>query len=48
VRYRAEARTIAQRTRIASELGDILKKLAVSIPKQLLAVSEPAADPPTP
>jgi hypothetical protein len=48
VRYRAEARTIAQRTRIRGELGDILKKLAVSIPKQLLAVSEPAADPPTP
>ena len=37
--YRTEARTIVQRTRIRSELGDILKKLAVAIPKQLLAVS---------
>jgi transposase len=45
VRYRTEARTIVQRTRIRSELGGILKKLAVSIPKQLLAVSEPAPEP---
>jgi hypothetical protein len=45
VRYRTEARAIVQRTRIRSELGDILKKLAVSIPKKLLAVSEPAANP---
>jgi transposase len=46
VRYRTEARTIVQRTRIRGELGDILKKLTVSIPKQLLAVSEPTAEPP--
>jgi Transposase DDE domain len=46
VRYRTEPRTIVQRTRIPSELGDILKKLLVSIPKQLLAVFEPVADPP--
>jgi hypothetical protein len=45
VRYRTEARTIVQRTRIRGELGDILKKLTVSIPKQLLAVSEPTAEP---
>jgi hypothetical protein len=45
VRYRTEARAIVQRTRIRSELSDILKKLAVSIPKKLLAVSEPAANP---
>jgi hypothetical protein len=45
VRYRTEARTIVQRTRIGSELGDVLKKLAVSIPKQLLAVSEPVPEP---
>ena len=45
VRYRTEARTIVQRTRIRSELGDVLKKLAVSIPKQLLAVSEPVSEP---
>jgi hypothetical protein len=46
VRYRTEARTIVQRTRIRSELGDLLNKLAVSVPKQPLAVSEPAAEPP--
>ena len=46
VRYRTEARTIVQRTRIASELGDILKKLAVSTPKQLLAVAEPVTERP--
>jgi transposase len=43
VRYRTEARTIVQRTRIRGELGDILKKLSISIPKQLLAVSDQAA-----
>jgi transposase len=46
VRYRTEARTMVQRTRIRSDLGELLKKLAVSIPKQLLAVSEPAAGAP--
>jgi hypothetical protein len=42
VRYRTEARTIVQRTRIGTELAEILKKLGVSTPKQLLAVTEPA------
>jgi Transposase DDE domain len=39
--YRTEARTIVQRTRIGPELAETLKKLAISRPKQLLAVSEP-------
>jgi Transposase DDE domain len=42
VRYRAESRTIVQRTKIAPELGDLLKKLGISRPKQLLAVSDTA------
>ena len=42
VRYRTESRTIVQRTKIAPELGDLLKKLGISRPKQLLAVSETA------
>jgi len=41
VRYRAGGRTIVQRTKIADSLGDILKKLGVSIPKQVLSISEP-------
>ena len=41
VRYRTEARTIVQRTRIGPELGEILDKLGVSRPKRLLALSEP-------
>ena len=45
VRYVAEGRTIVQRTKIAGELGDLLKKLGIPIPKQLLAVAE-AADTP--
>ena len=45
VRYVAEGRTIVQRTKIAGELGDLLKKLGIPIPKQLLAVTE-AADTP--
>jgi transposase len=44
VRYRTEARTIVQRTTIRAELAEILKKLAASTPKQLLAVAEPTAD----
>ena len=41
VRYRTEARTIVQRTRIGPELTEVLKKLGVARPKQLLALSEP-------
>jgi hypothetical protein len=41
VRYRTEARTIVQRTRIGPELAEVLKKLGVARPKQLLALSEP-------
>jgi transposase len=42
VRYRSENRTIVQRTKIGSELADLLKKLGISAPKQLLAVTEAA------
>jgi hypothetical protein len=41
VRYRTEARTIVQRTRIGPELAEVLKKLGVARPKQLLTLSEP-------
>jgi hypothetical protein len=44
--YRTEARTIVQRTRIGPELADTLKTLAISRPKQLLAVSEPGPSQP--
>lgn len=40
VRYRTESRTIVQRTRIASELAELLKKLGVSTPKLVLSVAE--------
>jgi transposase len=45
VRYRSESRTIVQRTKVASELADLLKKLGIPIPKQLLAVTEATATP---
>jgi Transposase DDE domain len=45
VRYRTQARTIVQRTRIPAELGETLKKLGVSVPKQLLALAEPIPQP---
>jgi Transposase DDE domain len=45
VRYRSESRTIVQRTKIGSELADLLKKLGISIPKQLLAMSEATETP---
>ncbi len=45
VRYRAGERTIVQRTKIADSLGEILKKLGVSIPKQVLSISEPVTTP---
>ena len=41
VRYRTEARSLVQRTRIGPELGEVLNKLGVSRPKRLLALSEP-------
>jgi hypothetical protein len=45
VRYRTGERTIVQRTKIADSLGEILKKLGVSMPKQVLSISEPVAIP---
>ena len=45
VRYRTGERTIVQRTKIADSLGDILKKLGISIPKKILSISEPATAP---
>jgi hypothetical protein len=48
VRYRGGERTIVQRTKIADNLGNILKKLGVSIPKTILSISEPTAAPAEP
>ena len=45
VRYCAGDRTIVQRTKIADGLSGILKKLGVSMPKQILPGSDPAAHP---
>ena len=45
VRYRSEGRTIVQRTKIGSELADLLKKLGISVPKQLIALTEAAETP---
>jgi transposase len=42
VRYQAGERTIVQRSKIADDLGVILKKLGISAPKQVLSVSDPA------
>jgi DDE family transposase len=39
VRYQVGGRGIVQRTKIASELADLLKKLGIPIPKRLLAVT---------
>jgi hypothetical protein len=41
VRYRCESRTIVQRTKVPAELAAMLKSLAISAPKQILAVEEP-------
>ena len=46
VRYGAEGRTIVQRTRIGAELAELLKKLGIPIPKQLLLLTEAAQTPP--
>jgi len=45
VRYRSEGRSIVQRTKIGSELADLLKKLGISVPKQLIALTEAAETP---
>jgi transposase len=45
VRYRSESRTIVQRTKIGSEVADLLKKLGISMPKQVLAITEAAETP---
>ena len=45
VRYGSDGRTIVQRTKIGSELGDMLKKLGVPIPKQLLLLTEASKTP---
>jgi transposase len=45
VRYSSQGRTIVQRTKIGPELGDLLKKLGIPIPKQLLLLAEAAAPP---
>ena len=42
VRYRTESRTIVQRTKIDAELGEILKRLGISAPKQILAMADTA------
>ena len=39
VRYRSESRTIVQRTKISGEPAVLMKKLGISMPKQLLAVT---------
>ena len=40
VRYQAGGRGIVQRTKIADALADLLKKIGIPIPKQLLAVAK--------
>jgi len=47
VRYASNGRTIVQRRKIGPELGDLLKKLGIPIPKQLLRLTEPAEPPPS-
>jgi hypothetical protein len=41
VRYHTGGRTIVQRTKIADSLGGTLKKLGVSMPKQILSIADP-------
>ena len=45
VRYGSEGRTIVQRTKIGPDLGDLLKKLGIPIPKQLMLLAEPTEAP---
>ncbi len=47
VRYQAGDRTIVQRSKIADSLGEILKKIGISTPKQILSVSDPVEAPAT-
>ena len=47
VRYVAERQTIVQRTKIRPELAELLKKLGISAPKQVMAVIEAAETPAT-
>src|SRR6201994_2222843 len=47
VRYQAGGRGIVQRTKIAGELADLLKKLGIPIPKRLLTVTEAPGAPVT-
>ena len=42
VRYRSDSRTIVQRTKTTPELADMLKNLGISMPKQILSITEPA------
>jgi transposase len=42
IRYRSEGRSIVQRTKIGPELAELLKKLSISIPKRVLAITEAA------
>jgi Transposase DDE domain len=48
VQYQAGDRTIVQRTKIADSLSEILKKLGISMPKQILSVSDPVVSPAAP
>jgi hypothetical protein len=45
IRYRAQGRTIVQRTKIPECLGEILKNLGISTPKKIISVAEPARRP---
>jgi transposase len=47
VRYVAERQTIVQRTKVTGELAELLKKLGIPIPKQLMAVTEAPETPAT-
>ena len=42
VRYRSDSRTIVQRTQTTAALAETLKKLGISMPKQILSIDEPA------
>jgi len=42
VRYRSDSRTIVQRTKTTAALAETLKKLGISMPKQILSIDEPA------
>jgi hypothetical protein len=45
VRYRSEGRTIVQRTKVGPELAALLKRLGLSTPKRVMAITEAAAAP---